>query len=106
MRTDFIIVASAHLVSASDPITSFMDHDWAAVGGWGLFLGLCLTIVYGSFRELWVPGARYKRLEEANKELTAALTLVTNQNSELIQSGRLSDYFFKEVLPNKTGAQP
>lgn len=101
MRTDLHILASAFLAEASDPITAFMTRDWAALGGWSLFLGFCIFAVTGAVREWWVPGARYRRLEEASKQLAEANAALIKQNDTLLKGADLTQYFFQEVLPRK-----
>lgn len=101
MRTDLQVLASAHLAEGSDPITAFITHDWASLGGWSLFIGLCLFAVTGAVREWWVPGARYRRLEEASKKLAEANAALLKQNESLLKGADLTQYFFQEVLPRK-----
>lgn len=88
-------------MEATDPITAFLTRDWAALGGWSLFIGLVMFIVLGSFKEWWVPGPRYRRTEdlldksvELNKELSG-------QNTNLIQSNEIVSYFFEETAPRR-----
>lgn len=88
-------------MTATDPLTALLTRDWAAVGGWSLFLGMCLLIVIGSFREYWVPGRRYRRLEEAAKESAAATAEALAQNSKLIESNELSGYILKELTSRR-----
>lgn len=106
MRTDLYIVSSAHLAEAADPITALLTRDWAAVGGWSLFIGLALAIVLGSFRETWVPGNRYRRAEARAEKAEAALKLsqetleeALSQNSKLLSSSQIVEYVLKEFLP-------
>ena len=88
----------------TDPVTAFLTRDWAALGGWSLFLGLCLFFVIGAFREWWVPGARYKRLEDASKLLVEANDELLKQNGQLITSNEITKHFFEETIP-KRGAK-
>lgn len=113
MRTDLTVIASAHLAAGGDPITALMTRDWAALGGWSLFLGFCVFAVWGAVREWWVPGARYRRSEQdrkaaqdALKATQEALTTALAQNGELLKSAQLTEYFFREVLPKKGGTAP
>lgn len=83
-----------------------MTRDWAALGGWSLFIMLALAIVLGSFRETWVPGARYRRAEaraekaeEALKLSQEALDEALDQNTKLMGSSEIISYVLKEILP-------
>lgn len=84
-----------------DPITAILTRDYAAIGGWSLFIGLCILIVVGSFREWWVPGARYKRLEESAKLVSEANDELTKQNGQLITSNDIVKHFFEETTPKR-----
>lgn len=93
------------LSEASDPITAFLTRDWAALGGWSLFIGLCILIVVGAFRETWVPGARASRAEEAAKLANESLAKVVAQNGQLITANEITRHFFEETAP-KRGESP
>ena len=86
---------------AADPITALLTRDWAALGGWSLFIGLALLIVIGSFKEWWVPGARYKRLEEAAIKSQNALTETTTQLGQMITANEITKHFFEETTPKR-----
>lgn len=93
------------LKGADDPITDFFQRDWAALGGWSLFIGLCILIVVGAFRETWVPGKRYRRLEDSAAKLITAHDEVVKQNGQLIVANEITAHFFKETTP-KRGEAP
>lgn len=84
-----------------DPLTAVLTRDWAAVGGWSLFLGLCILIVLGAFREWWVPGSRYTRLESSASKLLESNNLLTTQNGQLIVANEITTHFFKETIPKR-----
>lgn len=88
-------------MTAADPFFALLARDWAEVGGWSLFIGLCMLIVVGAFREWWVPGARYKRLEDAATLMGEANDKLTTQNGQLITSNEISKYFFEETVPRR-----
>jgi len=92
---------SALVAEGSDPITAFLTRDWAAFGGWSLFIGLCLLIVTGSFREWWVPGARFRRMEEAANLASKANDVLTTQNGQLITANEITKHFFEETVPKR-----
>lgn len=96
-----ITEATVLVTEASDPFTAILTRDWAGVGGWSLFIGLCLVIVMGSFREAWVPGARYRRLEEAAKKVTEANEALMTQNGQLITANEITKHFFEETVPKR-----
>lgn len=84
-----------------DPITALITRDWAAFGGWSLFIGLCLVIVIGAFREWWVPGARYTRLEAASILMSQANDELRKQNGQLITGNEITKHFFEETVPKR-----
>src|SRR5690606_27038122 len=98
-----VFAAATHVAvtSGGDPITAFLTRDWAALGGWSLFVMLGLYIIIGSIREWWVPGARYKRLEEASIKMTDANTDLRQQNGQLITANEITRHFFEETVPKR-----
>lgn len=84
-----------------DPITAFLTRDWAALGGWSLFVLLGMYIILGSIREWWVPGARYRRLEESSIKMTDANTDLRRQNGQLITANEITKHFFEETVPKR-----
>jgi len=87
--------------SGGDPITAFLTRDWAALGGWSLLFGTWIFIIVGAFRETWVPGARYRRLEESSIKMTDANTELRQQNSQLITANEITRHFFEETVPKR-----
>lgn len=81
-------------VSAEDPITAILTRDWAAVGGWSLFIGLALAIVAGSFRGWWVPGWMYKAQAKTLDEAMA-------QNRTLLVTADVTKHFFETTAPKR-----
>jgi len=98
------VLLTSYLAEGGDPITAFMTRDWAAAGGWGIAIALAGLIITGFFREIIVPGARLRRSEEANKQLLEANAALLAQNDKLLTQASLVEHFFRETLPNKTGA--
>lgn len=92
------------LTADTDLISAFIARDYAAVGGWSLFITLCLLIVVGSFREWWVPGARYARLEKAAERVMNANDILRDQNSKLIETNEIAKHFFEETAPKRGGS--
>jgi hypothetical protein len=82
-----------------DPITAILSRDWAAVGGWSLFIGLCMLIVLGAFREIWVPGARLRRVEKLLEDANELVKQLTTQNAKLIEANELTQYVISQVAP-------
>lgn len=93
--------ALSYVAIASDPISEFLNHDWAGVSGWSLFVGLGMLILVGSFRELWVPGARYRRLEATAAKQAEAIDELLKQNGQLITSNQITKHFFEETVPKR-----
>lgn len=91
--------------AAADPITALLTRDWAALGGWSLFVLLCIVIVIGAFRETWVPGARYRRLEESAIKISSANDELRKQNGQLITANEITKHFFEETTPKRGGVQ-
>lgn len=85
----------------ADPITAILTRDWAALGGWSLFVGICIFMVVGSIREWWVPGARYRRLEDSSIKMTDANNELSKQNGQLIQANEITKHFFEETVPKR-----
>jgi hypothetical protein len=85
----------------SDPITAIMTRDWAALGGWSLFLGLCLLVVVGAFREWWVPGGRYRRLEDAATKQSDTLALTAAALDKQVTANEIVKHFFEETTPKR-----
>lgn len=95
------LFSAASILGAEDPITDIFQRDWAAVGGWSLFLGLCILIVTGSFREWWVPGRRYRRLEVSAEKISDANDVLSKQNGQLITANEITKHFFEETVPRR-----
>lgn len=91
------------LNTGGDPITALMTRDWAALGGWSLFLGLCLLIVVGSFKEWWVPGGRYRRLEVAATGQSATLATTVAALDKQVTANEIVKHFFEETTPRRKG---
>lgn len=99
MFTAFSIHLTA--VTESDPITALLEGDWASLGGWSMFVFLGVYIVLGAVREWWVPGRRYRRLEESSIEMTKANDELRQQNSMLIAANDITKHFFEETVPRR-----
>lgn len=101
MRQTIMELLAATAVVNEDPLTDLLQRDWVSVGGWSLFLGLCLMITVGNFVELWVPGRRYRRLELAAQKLSDANEALTTQNGQLITANEITKHFFEETVPKR-----
>jgi hypothetical protein len=89
------------IVHTADPITDLLNRDWAAVGGWALFLGLVLFFVIGAFREWWVPGPRHRRTEQLLERALDQNGKLATQNSDLISANEITKRFFEETAPRR-----
>lgn len=85
----------------SDPVSSILSGDWAAVSGWGLFLMLAMLIVVGSFREVWVPGNRYRRLEETSERQGETISTLSTALQEQVRANEVTKHFFEDVAPKR-----
>jgi len=96
------------MVSTVDPLTAVLTRDWAAVGGWSLFISLCLLIVIGAFREWWVPGSRYKRTEALLEKSVDTTQIQARQADKLGIVGEVVSNLLSEATPHKgqLGAKP
>lgn len=99
------ILAQVVTTVSSDPLTALFTRDWAALGGWGMFFSLSVLVVTGSFREWWVPGTRYKRMEDSARDLAEANKKLTDQNGDLITANQIVAHFFEETTPRR-GSTP
>ena len=101
-----LVMLMSSAVAAStgvDPITAILTRDWAALGGWSLFFGLCLLIVVGAFREWWVPGARYKRLETSSQAQSVTLATTVGLLEKQTTANEITKHFFEETTPKRRG---
>ena len=84
-----------------DLFNAILARDWGAVGGWSLFIGLCLLIVMLVLNERLVPGKALTRLIEANQKLLEANEALTKQNGQLITANEITKHFFQETVPKR-----
>lgn len=93
------------LASSNDTnfLVALFNRDFTEVGGWSLFIGLCLFIVIGSFREWWVPGPTHRRLDEAASKTSQANDELIRQNGQLIKANEITKHFFEETTPKRGG---
>ena len=92
--------------TGSDPFTAFLERDWAAVGGWSLFVMLCILIVTSFMRGWIVPGSMYRSLEAASKLQAETLSTLSGTLDKQVQANEISSYFFKETAPKRGEASP
>jgi len=90
-----------HLTEAADPITAILTRDWAALGGWSLFIGLCMLVVIGAFKEWWVPGARYRRLETSAEKNSDTLNTTVKVLDKQVAANQITAHFFEETAPKR-----
>ena len=92
--------------TASDPFSAIIARDWAAVGGWSLFVLLCILIVTSFIRGWIVPGSMYRSLEAASKLQAETLSTLSGTLDKQVQANEISSYFFKETAPKRGEASP
>lgn len=96
------IESAVYLATANgDPITAVLTRDWAAVGGWSLFVMLCILIVTSFMRGWIVPGSMYRSLETASKLQAETLSTLSGTLDKQVQANEISSYFFKETAPKR-----
>jgi hypothetical protein len=101
-----VLAATLLLFAVADPsggipIPSFFGVKWDVIGGWSLFIGLCLLIVVGAFREWWVPGIRYRRLELSSAKQSDTLANVSQALREQTQANEITKHFFEKTVPTR-----
>lgn len=87
------------MVGTEDPFTAFFSHDWASVGGWSLFVSLCLFIVIGAFREWWAPGGRLKRAETLIAQQQKLIAQQSEQLTKSLDVNKFTQYVMEQVVP-------
>jgi hypothetical protein len=91
--------------TSPDLFNAIFQRDWAAVGGWSLFIGvtvwLLIYIPRAFANEKIVPGAQHRRQVEANVKLSAAVDALTQQNGQLITANEITKHFFQETTPKR-----
>lgn len=87
--------------ATSDPITSLLTRDWAGFGGWSLFISLALLVIIGAFREWWVPGPRYRRLEAASERQADTLQKTADALAKQVTANEITKHFFEETTPKR-----
>ena len=106
MATLLHIAASAKPVVGSTgdggfSIPSFFTTNFESVGGWSLFIGLCLFITVGNFLEWWVPGRRHRRVEAAAAEQSKTLANAVEALKEQTQANEITKHFFEKTVPKR-----
>lgn len=106
MATLLHIAASAKPVVGSTgdggfSIPSFFTTNFESVGGWSLFIGLCLFITVGNFLEWWVPGRRHRRVEAVAEEQSKTLASVAEALKEQTQANEITKHFFEKTVPKR-----
>lgn len=93
------------VLAQSDPITAIFQRDWAALGGWSLFVSLALYNVVGFFREWIVPGARAKRHEETILSQTSTIATLSSALEKQVTANEIVKHFFEETTPKRKGTE-
>lgn len=98
-----IVLLLAAEAAAGDgfSIPGFFSTNWDRVGGWSLFIGLCIFIVLGAFREWWVPGARHRRVELAASEQSKTLNSTVEALKQQTQANEITKHFFEKTIPKR-----
>lgn len=103
-----LVHAAASVTTAVDgagdggfSIPNFFTTNFESVGGWSLFIGLCLFITVGNFLEWWVPGRRHRRVEAAAAEQSKTLASVAEALKEQTQANEITKHFFEKTVPKR-----
>lgn len=108
MLTAALLRAAAATTSAVDgagdggfSIPGFFTTNFESIGGWSLFIGLCLFITVGNFLEWWVPGRRYRRLEATAAEQSKTLASTVELLKEQTTANEITKHFFEKTVPKR-----
>lgn len=82
-------------------LISFFTTNFESVGGWSLFIGLCLFIVAGSVFEWWVPGRRHRRVEAAAAEQSKTLATTVDLLKDAQVANEITTHFFEKTVPTR-----
>lgn len=93
------------VAEGGDPISAILSRDWASVTGWGLFFMLAMFITLGNFREWWVPGPRYRRLEDSATRQSETLAVTAKALEEQVKANEITKHFFEETAPRRRDAE-
>ena len=103
--SNLALMLSVSQEESPDLINAILSRDWAAVGGWSLFISLVIVIVWfvprAFINEKLVSGQAYRRQVDANIKLMAANEALTTQNSQLITANEITKHFFQETVPRR-----
>jgi hypothetical protein len=84
-------------------VPTFFGTDWQTVGGWSLFVGLCLAIVVGAAFEWWVPGRRHRRVEESAAKQAQLLAETVELLKDQTMANEITKDFFEKTVPKRGG---
>jgi hypothetical protein len=99
------VVILATVVTADtsvDPITAILSRDWAAVGGWSLFISLVITILTLVLTDRLVAGSRLRKAEGLAEKQAQTISDLTSALKEQTSANQIVQHFFQEV-PQKRG---
>lgn len=99
--SNLALMLSVSQDESPDLFNAIFARDWEDVGGWSLFIGLGLLIIWLVLSERLVPGKAYLRQIEANEKLLAANEALTTQNGQLITANEITKHFFQETVPKR-----
>lgn len=95
------ILAVPFAADGAITIPGWFSVNWDRVGGWSLFIALCLLIVIGAFREWWVPGGRFRRLEASAEKQSETLANTVVSLREQTQANEITKHFFEKTVPTR-----
>lgn len=84
-----------------DPVTSFLNQDWASVTGWSMLFATWGYIVVGAVREWWVPGVRFRRTEAAAIKQSETLSSTVDLLKLSTTANEITKHFFEKTVPKR-----
>lgn len=100
-----ILVVASATVPDANTLSMLLESNWGNVSGWGLLLLTWAFVVIGSVRETWVPGARYRRLEDSSKRQSETLATTTDALRDQVRVNEITKHFFEETVPRRRDVQ-
>jgi hypothetical protein len=97
----FTTAAISTAVGDGFSFPGFFSTNWDRIGGWSLFIGLCILIVISYMREWVVPGRRYRHLEDAANLQSQTLSDTVKALDKQVAANQITKHFFEETTPTR-----
>lgn len=97
-----VVLAYISVVSeVIDPVTAFLNQDWASATGWSMLFATWGYIVIGAVREWWVPGVRFRRTEAAAIKQSETLSSTVELLKLSTTANEITKHFFEKTVPKR-----